>query len=68
MKKYHLLLLSALSGLLMAAAWPERGYAALLFTGFVPLLIVEDFIYRHPNKFIKFSLLFYSYPAFLFYT
>jgi len=65
MKKYQLFLLSALSGLLMAAAWPERGFPGLLFAGFVPLLIVEDFIYRHPGKFIKFSLLFYSYPAFL---
>jgi apolipoprotein N-acyltransferase len=65
MKKYQLLLLSVLSGLLMAAAWPERGFAGLLFAGFIPLLIIEDFIYRHPEKFIRFSLLFYSYPAFL---
>ena len=65
MKKYQLLLLSVLSGLIMAAAWPMRGFPGLLFAGFVPLLIVEDFIYRHPEKFIKFSLLFYSYPAFL---
>jgi apolipoprotein N-acyltransferase len=65
MKKYHLLLLSILSGLLMAAAWPMRGFPGLLFVGFVPLLIVEDFIFRNPGKFIKFSLLFYSYPAFL---
>jgi apolipoprotein N-acyltransferase len=49
----------------MAAAWPMRGFPALLFIGFVPLLIVEDYIYRHPEKFIKFSLLFYSYPAFI---
>jgi apolipoprotein N-acyltransferase len=65
MKKHQLLLLSVLSGLLMAAAWPMRGFPGLLFVGFVPLLIVEDFIYRHPEKFIRFSLLFYSYPAFL---
>jgi len=65
MKKYQLLLLSVLSGLLMAAAWPLRGFPGLLFIGFVPLLIIEDFIFRHPGKFIKFSLLFYSYPAFL---
>jgi apolipoprotein N-acyltransferase len=65
MKKYQLLLLSVVSGLLMAAAWPMRGFPGLLFIGFVPLLIVEDFIFRHPERFIKFSLLFYSYPAFL---
>jgi apolipoprotein N-acyltransferase len=65
MKKYHLLLLSILSGLLMAAAWPMRGFPGLIFMGFVPLLIIEDFIYRHPGKFIKYSLFFYTYPAFL---
>jgi len=65
MKKYQLLLLSVFSGLLIAAGWPMRGFPGLLFIGFVPLLIVEDFICRHPQKFIKFSLLFYSYPAFL---
>jgi apolipoprotein N-acyltransferase len=65
MKKYHLLLLSVVSGLLMAAAWPMRGFPGLLFIGFVPLLIVEDYIYRHPEKFIRFTLLFYSYPAFV---
>lgn len=65
MKKYQLLLLSVLSGLLMSAAWPARGFPGLLFIGLVPLLIVEDTIYRNPGKFIKFSLLFYSYPAFV---
>jgi len=65
MKKYQLLLLSVISGLLMAAAWPMRGFPGLLFIGVVPLLIVEDYIYRHPEKFIRFTLLFYSYPAFV---
>jgi len=65
MKKHQLLVLSVLSGLLMAAGWPMRGFPGLLFAGFIPLLIIEDFIYRYPQKFIKFSLLFYSYPAFL---
>jgi apolipoprotein N-acyltransferase len=65
MKKYHLILLSLLSGILLSAAWPERGFAGLLFVGLVPLLIVEDYIFRDPGKFIRYSLLFYSYPAFL---
>ena len=37
----------------------------MLFIGFVPLLIVEEQMSRHPDRFIKFSLLFYSYPGFL---
>ncbi|MCX6244330.1 MAG: apolipoprotein N-acyltransferase [Bacteroidetes bacterium] len=65
MKKYHLLLLSLLSGILLAAGWPARGFPGLLFIGLVPVLLVEDYIFRHPEKFIKFSLLFYSYPAFI---
>ena len=65
MKKYHLFLLSLLSGILLAIAWPLRGFPGFLFLGFVPLLIIEDYKFRHPEKFIRFSLLFYSYPAFL---
>jgi len=65
MKKYQLLLLSILSGIFLSIAWPERGFPGFLFLGFVPLLLIEDQIFHHPEKFIKFSLLFYSYPAFL---
>jgi apolipoprotein N-acyltransferase len=41
MKLFHKFLLSLLSGLLLSAGWPERGFPVLLFLGFVPLLIVE---------------------------
>jgi len=41
MKRFHKVLLSLLSGLLLSAGWPERGFPVLLFLGFVPLLIVE---------------------------
>jgi len=41
MKRLHKILLSLLSGLLLAAGWPERGFPFLLFLGFVPLLVVE---------------------------
>jgi apolipoprotein N-acyltransferase len=65
MKKYHLFLLSVLSGLLLALGWPVRGFPGLLFIGFIPLLFVEDYISGNNQRFIKFSLLFYSMPAFL---
>jgi len=64
MKKHHLILLSLLSGILLSLAWPEHGFPGLLFAGFVPLLFMEDYLSRHPERFIRFSLLFYSYPAF----
>lgn len=41
MKRLHKILLSLLSGLLLTAGWPERGFPFLLFLGFVPLLVVE---------------------------
>ena len=41
MKRKYKVLLSVLSGLLLYAAWPERGFPFLLFFAFVPLLVVE---------------------------
>jgi len=41
MKRIYKVLLSVLSGLLLSAGWPERGFPFLLFFGFVPLLVVE---------------------------
>ncbi|MFC2101828.1 apolipoprotein N-acyltransferase [Bacteroidota bacterium] len=64
LKKIHLLALSVLSGAILALAWPEYGFPGLLFIGFIPLLFLEDYIARNQNQFIKFSLFFYSYPAF----
>ena len=37
MKRLYKTLLSILSGLLLSAAWPERGFPVLLFFAFVPL-------------------------------
>ncbi|MBN3036562.1 MAG: apolipoprotein N-acyltransferase [Bacteroidales bacterium] len=68
MRKYHLLLLSLLSGLLFAAAWPEKGFPGFLFLSFVPLLIIEDYFLTHKYDFNKFSIFFYSYPAFFFWN
>lgn len=65
MKKYHLISLSVLSGLLLALGWPVRGFPGFLFLGIIPILFVEDYISQNKLRFIKFSLLFYSMPAFL---
>jgi apolipoprotein N-acyltransferase len=64
LKKFWLVLLSVLSGLLLAAAWPARGFPGLLFVGLIPLLAVEDHLSTHREKFFHFSTLLYSYPAF----
>ena len=64
MKKFHLLLLSALSGILFSLGWPVNGFPGFLFLAFVPLFYIEDFISKNKNDFSKFSVLFYVYPAF----
>jgi apolipoprotein N-acyltransferase len=65
MKKLVLVALALLSGIILSIAWPERGFPGLLFIGFIPLLYLEDYIYNHPDKFIRFSVLFYTLPGFL---
>jgi apolipoprotein N-acyltransferase len=42
MKRFHLLLLSVLSGLLLAAAWPVHGFTPLIFVALVPLFFVQQ--------------------------
>ena len=42
MKKYQKLLLAVASGLLLWAAWPVRGWAALAFIALAPLFYVEE--------------------------
>jgi apolipoprotein N-acyltransferase len=37
-------LLSLLSGLLLAASWPEHGLAPLIFVAFVPLLFIQQYL------------------------
>ena len=44
MKTKYLILLSILSGLLLAAAWPERGFTPLIFIALVPLLFVQQYL------------------------
>lgn len=65
MKKGYLVLLAVLSGVLLSLAWPARGFPFLLFIAFVPLLYIEDFIAKNKHNFIKSSVLFYAYIAFI---
>ena len=42
MKKLVLLLFSILSGVLLAAAWPAKGFTPLIFISWVPLLLIQQ--------------------------
>lgn len=44
MKKITKISLAILSGLLIAAAWPTRGFTPLIFIAFVPLIFLQDYI------------------------
>ncbi len=57
--------MSVLSGIILAAGWPARGFPGLLFVGLVPLLMIEDHINRNREKFSGYGVLFYTLPAFL---
>jgi len=65
LKKYHLLLISLLGGVLLSLAWPERGFAPLLFIGFIPFLFIEDYIFKHRDHYSKISVFLVTFPGFL---
>jgi apolipoprotein N-acyltransferase len=64
MKTKYLYLLSVLSGIILSLGWPMNGFPFLLFVGFVPLLIVEDFLDRRREFFHKYSIVKFSFIAF----
>ncbi|MCD4680321.1 MAG: apolipoprotein N-acyltransferase [Bacteroidales bacterium] len=65
MKKYQLLLLSLLSGLLLSIAWPANGFPGFLFIALIPLLYMEDKFPCGGKRSCRFYGLVYSFPAFL---
>lgn len=66
MKKYQLLLIACLSGVLLALSWPTRGFPGLIFLAWIPLLWVEDCIAKDKNRrFSKMAGGVYSFLPFL---
>lgn len=65
MKKYKLLLLSALSGLIFSASWPDWGFPFLIFFAFIPLFFILDHLKEYKHLYTKMSGMLYTYPAFL---
>ena len=65
MKKYHLVLLSLLFGVLMILGWPSRGFPFLALIAWIPLFFIDNHIKNNKQKFRKFSIFFYVLPGFL---
>jgi apolipoprotein N-acyltransferase len=61
MSRLHLFLLSLLSGLLFAFAWPERGFSPLIFVAFVPLFFIQQNLGDQNRK----GMFWYAWLAFL---
>ena len=59
-------LLSLLSGILLAIAWPSSGFAPLLFIALVPMIFVEDIAIRLRER--HSSWLFFGASYFCFFT
>lgn len=65
MKRHYLILISLLGGLLLSLAWPENGFAPLLFIGFIPFLYLEDHILENRKDFRPIKVFLFTYPGFL---
>lgn len=64
LSRVHFLLPGLISGVILALAWPQRGFPGLLFIGFLPLLWLEEKIHQHRDQYTRFSVLIYTYPGF----
>ena len=62
-RKLVFLILSILSGLMLAASWPGRGVAPLIFLAFIPLLYITNAVIN--KKFAPLKAFPYVYVAFV---
>jgi len=62
------LLLALFTAILLWIAWPAAGFAPLLFVALVPLLLLEDTVYKQKNSGAKSRLFAYSYFCFFFFN
>jgi len=64
LKKYHLLLISLLGGLLFSLSWPLRGFPFISFIALIPFLFISDYIVLNKG-FSRAAGFVYSYPGFM---
>jgi len=64
MKVFQLYILSLLSGLLLSFSWFPVGFTPLIFISWVPLLIVEDAIFKNELKYKTLTLFVCTYITF----
>ena len=64
MKNFLNPILSVLSGLLLAFAWPTNGFAGLLFIAFIPLFIAHYRLNKTAVKAVKWKVFLHAYLTF----
>lgn len=64
MKKFTLILLALLSGVMLWLGWPAAGFPGLLFVALIPLIYIEDYIAQNKHNFHKGSVFLLSWAAF----
>lgn len=64
-KNLNLWLLTILGGLLLWLGWPILPFPFLLFAGFVPLLLIENYISQNPSQYKGKHFFLFSYTTFL---
>jgi apolipoprotein N-acyltransferase len=64
-KKYQLLLITILGGIILSVAWPENGFAPLLFIGLIPFLYIEDYFLKHQDQYRTIKVFLFTFPGFL---
>lgn len=64
-RKYNLWLLAILGGILLWLGWPVLPFPFLLFVGFVPLLLIENYLAQHPSQFRGWHYFLFTYTTFI---
>jgi len=55
-KKYHIWLLALLSGLLLSCGWMNGVFQLLIFFGFVPLIILDEYYFKQSERYRSFRI------------
>lgn len=63
-KRYQRLLLAVFSGVLFSLSWTSWHMGIVLFFAFIPLLIIEDYLYDNRQRYRSVQAFLYSYLAF----
>lgn len=65
LKKYHIWLLAVLSGFLLSCGWMNGLFQLLIFFGFVPLIILDDYYFKQSARYSSFRIYPKAFLAFI---